>query len=67
MTVSSNLIYDVLREHELDHVILWATWTDTAQGLLDVAHLGDFLARTRGRNRHIHLERVSPLAVPVLL
>ena len=67
MTVSSDLIYDVLREHEPDHVLLRATWTDTAQGLLDVARLGDFLVRARGRIRHIHLERVSPLAVPVLL
>jgi len=67
MTVSSDLIYDVLREHEPDHVLLQATWADTAQGLLDVARLGQFLKRARGRIRHIHLERVSPLAVPVML
>ena len=67
MTVSSDLIYDVLREHEPNHVLLRATWADTAQGLLDVARLGDFLARAKGRIRHIRLERVSPLAVPVML
>ncbi len=67
MTVSSDLIYDVLREHEPNHVLLQATWADTAQGLLDVARLGGFLKRVSGRIRHSHLERVSPLAVPVML
>jgi len=67
MTVSSDLIYDVLRQHEPDHVLLRAAWEDTAQGLLDVARLGDFLKRAKGRIRHIHLEQVSPLAVPVML
>ncbi|HPG89872.1 MAG TPA: hypothetical protein PLD46_09475, partial [Hyphomicrobium sp.] len=36
-------------------------------GLLDIARLGEFLARIRGRIRHQPLTRVSPLSVPVLL
>ena len=67
VTVSSDLIYDVLKEHEPDHILLKATWADTATGLLDIARLGAFLARARGRIRHIRLDQVSPLAVPVLL
>ncbi len=67
MTVSSDLIYDVLRQHEPDHILLKAAFADAATGLIDVGRLGGFLRRIRGRIRHIQLDRVSPLAVPVML
>ncbi|HEU4476212.1 MAG TPA: ligase-associated DNA damage response DEXH box helicase [Methyloceanibacter sp.] len=67
MTVSSNLIYDVLRKHEPDHILLKAAFADAATGLIDVARLGNFLKRINGRIRHIALRQVSPLAVPVML
>jgi ATP-dependent Lhr-like helicase len=67
MTVSSDLIYDVLREHEPGHVLLQAAFADAATGLIDVGRLGGFLQRICGRIRHIPLTHVSPLAVPALL
>jgi len=67
MTVSSDLIYDVLRQHEPDHILLQAAFADAATGLIDVGRLGGFLQRIRGRMRHIPLTRVSPLAVPAML
>ena len=67
MTASSDLIYDVLREHEPGHILLKAAFADAATGLLDVYRLGDFLRRIKGRIRHNGLNRVSPLAVPVML
>ncbi|MEO1114395.1 MAG: ligase-associated DNA damage response DEXH box helicase [Pseudomonadota bacterium] len=67
VTVSSDLIYDVLRTHEPDHILLKATWADAAEGLLDISRLGELLARVRGRITHNVLTRVSPLAVPILL
>ena len=67
MTVSSDLIYDVLRQHEPDHVLLHATFADAATGLIDVGRLNHFLERISGRIRHIGLSQVSPLAVPVML
>ena len=67
MTVSSDLIYDVLRQHEPDHILLKAAFADAATGLIDVGRLGGFLQRIRGKIRHIQLDRVSPLAVPVML
>ena len=67
MTVSSDLIYDVLRQHEPDHILLQAAFADAATGLIDVGRLGGFLQRIRGRIRHIPLTRVSPLAVPAML
>ncbi|WP_011579377.1 MULTISPECIES: ligase-associated DNA damage response DEXH box helicase [Chelativorans] len=67
VTVSADLIYDVLRTHEPDHILLQATWHDAATGLLDIGRLGEMLSRIRGRIMHKDLERISPLAVPVML
>ena len=67
ITVSSDLLYTVLKDHQPDHILLEATWNDAATGLLDIARLGDLLKRVKGHLVHKHLERVSPLAVPVLL
>ena len=67
VTMSTDLVYDVLRKHDPGHILLEAAWADAATGLLDIARLGEFLARIRGRIRHQALAHVSPLAVPILL
>ena len=67
VTMSTDLIYDVLRDHEPDHLLMQATWADAARGLLDVRRLSDMLSRIAGRIVHNPLERISPLAVPIML
>ena len=67
VNVSADLIYDVLRSHEPDHILLQATRADAAMGLLDVRRLGDMLSRIHGRIVHKGLEQISPLAVPIML
>jgi len=67
VTVSTDLVYDVLRRHEPDHILLQATWADAATGLLEIARVGDMLARVKGRIIHRPLERISPLAIPAML
>ncbi len=67
VTVSSDLIYNVLRAHDPGHILLEAAWTDASSGLLDIGRLGDFLRRIKGHIQHQPLQHVSPLAVPVLL
>lgn len=67
VTVSTDLVYDVLRKHEPDHVLLRAARADAATGLLDVRRLGMMLSRIRGRIVHKALDRVSPLSVSVML
>ena len=67
VTVNTDLIYDVLRRHDPQHILLRATRADAATGLLDVRRLADFLVRVEGRIRHRVLDRVSPLAVPAML
>lgn len=67
VTFSTDLIYDVLRKHQPDHLMLRCARHDAATGMLDIARLGDMLARVRGQIRHVALERVSPFAVPIML
>ena len=67
VTVNSDLIYDVLRRYEPDHILLRATRRDAARGLTDVKRLGEMLARATDQITVRRLEKVSPLAVPVLL
>ena len=64
---STDLIYDVLRKHQADHVLLRAARADAATGLLDISRLSDMLQRIKGQIIHRELDRVSPLAVPVML
>jgi ATP-dependent Lhr-like helicase len=67
LTVSSDLIYDVLRRHDSHHILLEAAYQDASTGLLDIGRLAAFLARIKGRIRHSPLNRVSPLAVPLIV
>jgi ATP-dependent Lhr-like helicase len=67
VTVNTDLIYNVLRRHQPDHILLRATTADAAGGLTDLGRLGAMLTRVHGHIRVRRLDRVSPLAVPVLL
>jgi ATP-dependent Lhr-like helicase len=67
LTISTDLVYDVLRKHQPDHVLLRAARADAATGLLDIKRLSEMLSRVQGRIVHKGLDHVSPLAVPVML
>ena len=67
VTFSADLIYDVLRSHEPDHILLQAARADAATGLLDIGRLGDMLTRIDGQCRLNRLPHISPLAVPLLM
>ena len=67
VTVNSDLIYNVLRRHEPEHILLRATWADAAAGLTDVARLSDLLSRYDEKLQFQRLGKVSPMALPILL
>lgn len=65
-TFSSDIIYDTLRRHDPDHILLRATRDEARRGLIDFDRIADMLAH----NPQIALRalpRVSPLAAPLLL
>ncbi len=67
VTFSTDLIYDVLRKYEPGHLLLEAAWQDARARMTDVGRLAVLLETAQGRMRHVTLDRVSPLAVPVLV
>ncbi|WP_268243480.1 ligase-associated DNA damage response DEXH box helicase [Alteripontixanthobacter maritimus] len=67
VTFSTDLIYEVLRKYEPDHVLLEAAWADARTLMTDIGRLGDMLDVAAEQLVHVELDRVSPLAVPVMV
>jgi ATP-dependent Lhr-like helicase len=67
VTFSTDLIYDVLRKYEPDHVLIQAAWQDARARMTDVGRLGDLLDRAADDLVHVELDRVSPLAIPAMV
>ncbi len=67
VTFSTDLIYDVLRRYEPDHILLDAAWADARARMTDVGRLGALLDRAQSAMVQKRLARISPLAVPVLV
>ena len=66
VTFSTDLIFDVLQKHEPDHLLIEAAWADARTRLTDVARIADVLERAAAEIDHVLLDRVTPLAVPLL-
>jgi len=66
VTFSTDLIFDVLCKYEPDHLLIEAAWADARARMTDVARVADVLDRAASEVDHVRLNRVSPLAVPVL-
>ncbi|MBV7265750.1 ligase-associated DNA damage response DEXH box helicase [Erythrobacter ani] len=66
VTFSTDLIYDVLKRYEPDHILLEAAWADARARMTDVGRLASLLERSQHELVHVELDRVSPLAVPVM-
>ena len=56
----------MLRKYEPDHLLIEAAWADARTRMTDVARVADVLDRAAREIDHVVLDRVSPLAVPVL-
>lgn len=67
VSFSTDLIYDVLRKYEPDHVLLQAAWADARTRMTDVGRLASLLQRAGDQVVHVRLDRVSPMAVPIMV
>ncbi len=67
MTFSSDLIFDVLQKYEPDHILLQAARQDAVGGLIDTGRLAEMLITVEGKILIKELDKVSPLAVPMML
>ncbi|MBU2957280.1 ligase-associated DNA damage response DEXH box helicase [Paracoccus sp. 1_MG-2023] len=65
-TFSSDILYDTLRRYDPDHLLLRITAQEARHGLVDFDRIEDMLNRNRQFDHHM-LDRVSPLAAPLML
>ena len=66
-TFSSDILYDTLLKYDPDHLLMDITREEAMRGLVDFGRIEEMLARVEGRIDVIRLERVTPLAAPLLL
>ena len=66
-TVSSDILYDTLVKYDPDHLMLRITREEAMRGLVDFGRIEEMLTRTSGRIDHLALDRLPPLAAPLLL
>ena len=64
---SSDLIFDVLRKHEPNHLLMKVAKIDSMRGLIDLGRLGKLLKKIKGKIILKQLTKISPMAVPLLL
>lgn len=67
VTFSSDLIYDVLRQYEPDHVLLQSNRLDAERELIGTDRLAALLQRYQNKLDLVPLRRLSPFSIPVML
>lgn len=66
-TFSSDILYDTLLKYDPDHLLMRITRTEAMRGLVDFDRIRDMAERVQGRVDLLRLDRVTPLAAPLLL
>jgi ATP-dependent Lhr-like helicase len=66
-TFSSDILFDTLSKYDPDHLMLRITREEALRGLVDFGRIEEMLTRTQGHIDHKILNRIPPLAVPMLL
>ena len=65
-TFSSDILYDTLRRHDPDHLLMRITANEAGRGLVDFGRIEEMLDRSP-RIQHRMLDRVTPMSAPLLL
>ena len=67
VSFSTDLIYDVLRRYEPEHLLLRAAWDDARARMTELGRLVRLVDRASATMRHVHTDRVTPMAVPLMV
>jgi len=66
-TFSSDILYDTLQKYDPDHLLMRITRDEAMRGMVDFSRIEEMLARVEDRIDLVTLDRVTPLAAPLLL
>src|SRR6476469_8416302 len=67
VSFSTDLIYDVLRKYEPDHLLLRAAWDDARARMTELGRLARLVERAAAQMVHVETQRVTPMAVPLMV
>jgi len=67
VSFSTDLIYDVLRRYEPGHLLLRAAWDDARARMTELGRLVRLVDRASATMLHVDLDRVSPMAIPLMV
>ena len=67
VSFSTDLIYDVLKKYEPDHLLMRAAWDDARARMTELGRLVRLVERASDTMVHVAAERVTPMAVPLMV
>ena len=67
VSFSTDLIYDVLRRYEPEHLLLRAAWNDARARMTELGRLVRLVDRAAATMVHVEAERITPMAVPLMV
>ncbi|MFL6801302.1 MAG: ligase-associated DNA damage response DEXH box helicase [Sphingomicrobium sp.] len=67
VSFSTDLIYDVLRRYEPQHLLLRAAWDDARRRMTELGRLVRLVDRASATMLHVETERITPMAIPFMV
>jgi len=67
VSFSTDLIYDVLRRYEPQHLLLRAAWDDARRKMTELGRLVRLVDRASATMLHVETGRITPMAVPLMV
>jgi ATP-dependent Lhr-like helicase len=67
VSFSTDLIYDVLRKYEPEHLLMRAAWDDARARMTELGRLARLVERAADQMVHVPADRVTPMAVPLMV
>ena len=67
VSFSTDLIYDVLRRYEPEHLLMKAAWEDARARMTELGRLARLVERAERQMVHVSVDRVTPMAVPLMV
>ncbi|HEV2044928.1 MAG TPA: ligase-associated DNA damage response DEXH box helicase [Sphingomicrobium sp.] len=67
VSFSTDLIYDVLRRYEPEHLLLRAAWNDARMRMTELGRLVRLVERASATMIHVEADRITPMAVPLMV
>jgi len=67
VSFSTDLIYDVLRRYEPQHLLLRAAWDDARRRMTELGRLVRLVDRASATMLHVETDRITPMAIPFMV